>query len=109
MERLLETLAPSVGMTFIICATVLVVSIYGISICFAWKIYTEKSRNETALKKWEHEKNARRDKTQADLQNKLLGHLEAMTKKENVDKVDNGNSKTYITKLEMLIKSQNQK
>lgn len=108
MEKLLETLSPNVGMTLIICATVLILAII-LAITFSiWHHMEIKAEDEITQKKNEQENIVRSIKQQADLQSRLLNHLETMTKNENADKIDENNSNKYISELKLLINPQNQ-
>ena len=108
MERFFETLSPSVEMTFIICATVLILAIM-LAITFSiWHCMEINAEKEITHNKYEQENIVRSFKQQADLQSRLLNHLEAMTKKENADKINQANSDKYIQELNSLINPQNQ-
>lgn len=108
MDKLLETLSPNVGITLIICATILILVIV-LAITFSiWHCMEINAEKEITQNKYEQENIVRSFKQQADLQSRLLNHLETMTKKENADKIDENNSNKYISELKLLINPQNQ-
>lgn len=88
-----------VAITGIICATILIIAITGISLFFSWKNKEMKARKQAAAEKRAHEVENRKFESRAKLLEKLLSLKESRTKTENASKLDAGGCAAYEESL----------
>lgn len=86
-----------------ICATTLIIALYGIYKYYKWKKDERHAAQLSAQEKRKEEINDREVKQQAELLNKLLAHLEKRLNEEETSKIDEKASKRYIKELKNLI------
>ncbi len=84
-----------VAITSIICATILIIAITGISLFFIWKNKEMKAQKQAAAEKRAQEVENRKVEARAKLLEKLLSLKESRTKTENVSKLDSGGCTAY--------------
>lgn len=85
----------SVAITGIICATILIIAITGISLFFIWKNKEMKVQKQAAAEKRVQEEENRKYESRARLLEKLLSLKESRTKTENASKLDAGGCTAY--------------
>ena len=88
-----------VAITGIICATILIIAITGISLFFIWKNKEMKAQKQVAAEKRAQEVENRKVESRAKLLEKLLSLKESRTKTENVSKLDSGGCTAYEESL----------
>lgn len=92
-----------VAITGIICATILIIAITGISLFFSWKNKEMKARKQAADDKRKHDLEDRKDEVQAQHLERLLKFMESRTTKENAEKLQKTESQDYEQVLKHLI------
>ncbi len=88
-----------VAITGIICATILIIAITGISLFFIWKSKEMKAKKQAAAVKRVQELEDRKFESRAKLLEKLLSFKESRTKTENANKLDEGGCTAYEESL----------
>lgn len=96
-----------VAITGIICATILIIVLVGMSLYFVWKVKEMKAKKQAAVDKRTQDLEDREFEGHAKLLEKLLSFKESRTKTENVDKLNLEGCKAYEESLENELKKSN--